>query len=319
MVDLASQESQDLMPIPVQFTELTSEDLKDPTLAALNQQLKIFAQALNGQMGFNGPIQVAAPLDLQGNTIKNAGAAVDGSDVVIKSQADQNYGPAAVAPQLEATGNKILQTTRRLNDTTQREQSTTYLNDLLSAAPKSNTINPIVSGSSVLIPSSFFQFADGSRKAYPARTDVVQPVVNYSISSWSVTSGVATVTLSSTPSPALTVGMVVGISGTAAGGINGSAEITNIVSPTEFQFSTAGTGSGASGTVAVGGTYYYYVERSIPVVQFQSIASGVDTPSERLSISGDKKQLVAVVQVGAGGVSAGGGTPTNVSNAGAMF
>ncbi len=317
MVDLEKQKGGITMPVPIQFTELTSTDMQDPTLSAFNQQLKSMAQSINSLMGFNGPVQIAAPLDLQGNTIKNVGQAQSDNDVVTMVQANRNYGAAAVAPQLESTGNKILQTTRRLNDTTQREQSTTYLNDLLSAAPKSNTINPIINGSLVTIPASIFQFSDGSKKVYPGRSDTLSPPASYGISSWSVTSGVATVYLSSTPSPALVAGNFVYVSGT--GSIDGAAEISNIISPTSFQFNTTGTGSGTAGNVQVGGSYYYYIEKSIPQIKLQIVASGADTPFNRLSVSGDQKQLVAVVQTNSSGISAGGGTPTNTANAGAFF
>ena len=55
---------------------------------------------------------------------------------------------------------------RRVNDTNQREQSSSFLNDLMSGVPSANEIFPIISNVGaqvqVIIPASLFTFADGS-------------------------------------------------------------------------------------------------------------------------------------------------------------
>ncbi len=292
----------------------------DPVFQQHYQQL---IDTVNTLCGHNGTIQLANHLDLDGNKVMNIGAPEGPTDALSSGVAQKSYSAAALKPQLESTGPTPLTTYRQLNSTSQREVASSYLNALLSTAPRSNTINPIFSGSSnvVTIPASIFKFADASSVSYPARTDTLPLPASYSITSWSVTSGVADVVLGSTPSPPLVLGGYVGISGTGA--IDGIAQITNIISPTEFQFNTTGTGSGVSGHVAVGGTYYYYVQLGVPRIQLVAVPTGVDTPFQRLSVSGDNKQLVAVLQTGSGGVvsigTAGGGTPTNTANAGSTF
>lgn len=292
----------------------------DPVFQQHYQQL---IDTVNTLCGHNGTIQLANHLDLDGNKVMNIGAPEGPTDALSSGIAEESYSATALKPQLESTGPTPLTTYRQLNSTSQREVASSYLNALLSTAPRSNTINPIFSGSSnvVTIPASIFRFADGSSVSYPSRTDTLPLPASYSITSWSVTAGVADVVLGSTPSPPLVVGGYVGLSGTGA--IDGIAQITNIISPTEFQFNTTGTGSGVSGNVAVGGTYYYYVQLGVPRIQLVAVPTGVDTPFQRLSVSGDNKQLVAVLQTGSGGVvsigTAGGGTPTNTANAGSTF
>jgi hypothetical protein len=299
--------------------------LQFPTMDPVFQQhYQQMIDTVNYLAGHNGVVTLANHLDLNGNRVMNVGEPVDPTDALPSGVAEESYSAQALRPQLESTGSTPLKTMRQINNNSQREISSSYLNSLMSTAPRSNTINPIFSGSSnvVTIPASKFQFADGSSVSYPSRTDTLPLPASYSITSWSVTSGVATVNLGSTPSPPLVVGGYVGITGTS-GAIDGIQQITNIISPTEFQFNTTGTGSGVTGNVAVGGTYYYYVQLGVPRIQLVAVPTGVDTPFQRLSVSGDNKQLVAVLQTGSGGVvsigTAGGGTPTNTANAGSTF
>lgn len=292
----------------------------DPVFQQHYQQL---IDTVNTLVGYNGTTKLANHLDMGGFKVMNIGTAESESDALSSGQAQKSYSASALKPQLESTGSTPLSTYRQVNSTSQREVASSFLNSLLSTAPRSNTINPIFSGSSnvVTIPASIFKFSDGTTVSYPARTDTLPLPSSYSITSWSVTAGVADVVLGSTPSPPLVVGGYVGINGTGA--IDGIAQITVIVSPTEFQFNTTGTGSGVTGHVASGGTYYYYVQLGVPRVQLVAVPTGVDTPFQRLSVSGDNKQLVAVLQTGSGGVvntgTAGGGTPTNTTNAGSTF
>lgn len=294
--------------------------------AVFSQHYRQLTQMVNYLAGYSGPVSVTNDLDLGGNRIKNVGAAQEDKDAVTKIVADANYSATALKPQLEANGANPFVTYKQLNSGTQREQVSSFLNDLLSTPPNANNIDPIVTGSgssiSVTIPASRFNFSDGTSKLYPSRTDTLTPPATYSISSWSISSGVASVTLSSTPSPPLTASSLVYLSGT--GVIDGSQKITNIVSPTEFQFQTTATGSGSSGTVSVGGVAYYYITKNYPIIMLTQLDSGSDTPYNRLSISNDGKQLVAVVSVNSSGVvqteTAGGGTPSNnTANAGSFF
>ena len=79
-----------------------------------------------------------------------------------------------------------------------------------------------------------------------------------------------------------------------------------------------------AGTVSIGGTYYYYIQKRTKKVFLEALPSDSDTPFNRLSISGDGNQLVAVVRINSDGVvqeeTAGGGTPTfGTANAGSFF
>ncbi len=79
-----------------------------------------------------------------------------------------------------------------------------------------------------------------------------------------------------------------------------------------------------AGTVSLGGTYYYYINKTDGRVYLESLPLQADTPYNRLAISGDQRQLMAVVVVNSdGGVqteTAGGGSPSNgTANAGSFF
>jgi hypothetical protein len=79
-----------------------------------------------------------------------------------------------------------------------------------------------------------------------------------------------------------------------------------------------------AGTVSTGGTYYYYTKKGSNKVYLSVQPTESDTPFNRLSISGDSFQMLAVVRVSSNGVvlaeTAGGGTPTTgTANAGSRF
>lgn len=294
--------------------------------AVFSQHYRQLTQFVNYLAGYSGPVSVSNDLDLGGNRITNVSAAQSATDVVTKAVADANYSATALKPQLEANGTNPMVTYKQLNSGTQREQVSSFLNDLISTPPNANNIDPQVSGSGpfmITIPASKFTFADGSSRSFPSRTDSVLAPATYSISSWAISSGVASVSLSSTPSSPLSASTLVYISGTG-GILDGTQLITNIVSATEFQFNTANSGSGSSGTVSTGGTFYYYITKKYPVILMASLASASDTPFNRLMVSSDGQQLIAVVSINSSGVvqaeTAGGGTPSNnTANAGSFF
>jgi hypothetical protein len=290
-------------------------------------QMSNLQDAVNILGGHSGEVELSDHLNLGGNKITNVAAPAAENDVLTSGAAEAKYSATALKPQLQAGGKVPLDTYRMLNSSTQREKASSWLNDLLSTPPNSNNINPIVSSgggsTTVTIPASIIQMGDGSKRHLSSRTDTLTNPTSYSITSFTIASGVATVVLSSTPSPALTSTTVVYISGT--GQIDGTFPIASIVSPTTFTINVSSGVSGTGGTVATGGTYYYYLNKSFQKVMLSVLPSSSDTPFNRLGISGDGYQLLAVVSINSSGTvqvgTAGGGTPTvtTTANAGSRF
>jgi len=214
---------------------------------------------------------------------------------------------------------------RQLNSSSQRENSSTWLNNLLSTPPNSNNVNPIISSSggvsTVTIPASILQMGDGTKRYLPARTDTLTNPTETGISTFTVSGGVATVVMSSAPTPAFTDTTVVYIAGT--GEIDGTYPIATIINPTTFTIIVTSGVSGSGGTVSSGGTFYYYVNNSFQRVMLSVLPSASDSPFNRLGISGDNFQLIAVIRINSSGNvqdgTAGGGTPTSTANAGSRF
>lgn len=103
--------------------------------------------AVNTHSGYRGPIQLADDLDLSGNQIKNVAAPTEGSDVLTSEAAEASYSAAALKPKLEAGGPNPFVTYRQINNGSQREQVSSYLNDLMSTPPSANAIIPLTTSS----------------------------------------------------------------------------------------------------------------------------------------------------------------------------
>jgi hypothetical protein len=107
------------------------------------------------------------------------------------------------------------------------------------------------------------------------------------------------------------------------GEIDGTYTVASIVNPTTFTVRVSAGVSGSGGTVSSGGSFYYYVQGRSNKVLLATLPNASDTPFNRLGISGDNLQLLAVIRINAsGGVdvgTAGGGTPTSTANAGSRF
>jgi hypothetical protein len=283
--------------------------------------------AVNAHSGYAGPLQLASGLDLQGNKISNVGPAESENDVVTSIVAEKRYSAAALRPQLESSGTHPFVSYRQINNQGQREATSSWLNNLLSTPPNSNNINPIITPGSgtttVTIPASIIQMADGTKRYLPSRTDTLTNPASYSISTFTVASGIATVNLTSTPVPPFTSSTVVFISGT--GQIDGTFPIASILGPMQFTINVTSGVSGSGGSVSTGGSFYYFLNRSFNKVMLATFPSSSDTPFNRLGVSADGFQLLAVVAINSSGYvsvgSAGGGTPTltTTANAGSRF
>src|SRR6266704_792388 len=112
--------------------EITQDDLKDSSLANLNVVIRNMTDEINRLAGNRGPITLNSHIDMAGNRIANIGSPQEAYDAVNQTVGNSNYGPAAVATQLDSLGNNFFNTFRRLNDNNQRENSSTFLNGTMS-------------------------------------------------------------------------------------------------------------------------------------------------------------------------------------------
>lgn len=130
------------MPQPIQFVPLKPTDVdaeKDPTLGNLNQILQQLVNVVNIQMGAHGPVSFLSDLDMGDKRIKNLGEPKNESDALSTATANPMYSSAAQRSAMEAVGNEMLQTTRRLNDATQRHKVSSDLNTQGSIPPSNIT------------------------------------------------------------------------------------------------------------------------------------------------------------------------------------
>jgi hypothetical protein len=309
--------------VPIQAPIFTKADLDDPNLPLLNQYLQEISQRLNYLSGHAGPIKLASSLDMGGNPIQNAGVPSGPNDVVNIEYALQNYGAAAVAPQLEATGKQILQSTRRLNDRNQRETNSSFLNGVLGVAPTSNT-STIVPGSPssgfvpVTVTGGFHQFVDGSQIPYSAYNDSLAIPSNFPISSLSRSGGVVTGTTSGANT--LSAGDTVSIAGAGDPSFDGQFILVAPTSSPTFTYNqpTLGNASTTGGTISIYGVYYYSRKGNSNVL-YRSGPYAVDSWTNRLTFNNgtnpslDGSTLIAVVVVNSSGIdtvnSGGGATP----------
>lgn len=266
---------------------------------------------VNSLAGFNGPIVLNDHVDLKGNRIQNLGTPVDQTDAIAHAFAEENYSAHALRPKFESTGTNPLKSVRRINDQNQREQGSSFLNDLMSTPPSANAIIPLTEvvggGIQVTIPAGLFTFADGSSVYLQSRVDILSLPVSYSISSISCVGNLVTV-VTSTPIP-VAVGGGVTIVGVSPSSFNGSFTVSSVISSTSFTYQEdLGTVSGSGGHVELDNVWYYSVTKRSNVVRLFGPFSG-DTAANRLQVNNDGFQIVAVVVVTNSGskVSASGG------------
>ena len=148
--------------------------------------------------GHSGEIELSNHLNLGGKKISNVAPGEGATDVLTSEVAEAKYSAAALQPQLQAGSKTPLGTYRMLNSGTQREQTSSWLNDLLSTPPNSNTINPIVSSSRRIYIRNHpgKHCADGGwNKTVLAFTNrhVDKPGKLFRITTFTVSAGVATV------------------------------------------------------------------------------------------------------------------------------
>ncbi len=164
--------------MPIAYRELTQDDLKQPSLDGLNALLREVIEELNRRQGIGGPVLFESAADMQGNRVSNLAAPQAAGDAVSKEYAEANFVTLAkLQKTLEATGSNILQTTRRLNDTSQQELYSTFLNQTGDISPNSNnsTATVVANGanSDITITAGTVDYPDGSKISYAQRLDTV--------------------------------------------------------------------------------------------------------------------------------------------------
>ena len=311
------------MPTPGQLGKFNFTSLTDPENLYLSQ----LSDRVNHILGYgNAPFTPAKGIDVQGQPIKNVGSPIGANDAVSLAAAETRYSAPALKPQLDAGGSSTMVGYRQLGSKSQREPVSSWLNDLMSTPPNSNTIFPTITPSGaqyqVSIPASVFVFADGSQLYVQGRTDLLSKPSQYAISSLSVAAGVVTCDVAAT-------GLVAGEVVTCAPGLNysysGTFQLTSSASGgTILQWqSGSAAGTDTSGYIQVQGVYYYYLRKRTRTLLIGGPFSA-DTLTNRLSVSADGNQIVAVVTITNAGAqisqTGGGGTPlTTNPAAGGIF
>lgn len=288
---------------------------EDGVSSALQAFLSQLTDTVNAHSGYNGEIQLANHLNLDGNRVMNVGSPASPADAISSGVAEGKYSVKVLAPQLESNQPNGLKSMRRVNDTNQREQSSSYLNDLMSSVPSANEIFPLITNSGgsvqVVIPASLFTFADGSTLMLISRTDLLSLPAQFAIASISCSGNVVSI-VTVTPS-GLSAGEAMTVAGVTPASFDGTFEITSATPPDDLTYQLSlGTLSGTGGFVQTNGIYYYYVNKRDPTVHMAGPFTS-DTMQNRIQTCFDGAQIVAVVAITNDGgqvqQSGGGGSP----------
>lgn len=306
-----------------QVPKLTGVEGMDPAFALHYSQL---TDTVNSLLGYNGEIPLQNHVNMNGKSVRNIGAPITPLDAISSALADQSYSAPVLKPKLQAGGTAQLSSYRMLNSGTQREQLSSYLNDLMSSVPNANGILPTLHASGgfedVTIPPTIFTFADQSSVQVEGRMDTLSLATTYTITSISAVGGVVTVTVAS--ATGLTAGELMTIADVTPAGFNGAVYITNSSGGgATLQYNAdVGTETGSGGQVQLANVYYYAVQKRSSLLFLFGPYNG-DTAQNRLQVNYDGHQIVAVVVLnGSGGQldqSGGGGSPILGSPAAGSF
>jgi hypothetical protein len=311
------------VPPPNELPKLNFEGVDATFQTWLNQ----LTDTVNAHSGYKGPVSLANHLDLNGNRIANVGPPVAATDALPSGVAEGKYSAAALKPQLAPGGSQSMVGYRQLNSGSQREQQSSWLNDLPSTVPNASQVFPTITSSGggvmVSIPSSLFQYADGSTTMLNSYTDLLSLPSQVAISA--ITLSGSTVTITTATASGLVAGNIATITGVNPAAYNGVFQLTGATAPYTLvlQNPNASGSYVSGGYVQIGRVYYYAVKkRSQNIIRLGYYQE--DTAYNRLQASYDGLQIVAVVTLTASGgqvsSSGGGGTPIVGSpTAGTMF
>lgn len=96
------------LPLPLQYTQLTENDIKDPALATLNT---LFAQLFthtNSLLGAGGPTPLPAGINMHGARVSNLGDPATDTDAVSQGHVQANYGGQTLSSELDIGGKYAL-------------------------------------------------------------------------------------------------------------------------------------------------------------------------------------------------------------------
>jgi hypothetical protein len=126
---------------PINFRPLQKKHLTPEGYAEFADMWREAIQAINSQMGANGPAAMYNDLNMNGHNVIGLGTPAAGVTNAALSQAvaDPKYSTSVQQTAMEAVGTKMLQTTRRLNDGTQQHTVSTDLNTQGSVPPSNIT------------------------------------------------------------------------------------------------------------------------------------------------------------------------------------
>jgi hypothetical protein len=307
------------MPLPNKLPKAQSTAFDDDFQKWLSQ----LTDTVNTLAGYNGVIQLSDHIDMRGKNIKNVATPVDPTDAISSVHAESKYSPVVMRDALESQRDTQLRTYRQLNNPSQREQDSGFLNDLMSAPATSSTVIPLQTtapGVTIQIPASSFTWANGDSLNTIPRADALTAPGVYSISSIVVSGMIGTVN-STAP---VAAGGQVAISGYSDTRFNNVFQVFQIISSSQFtiQIGTENLTVG-SGSLQIGGIYYYSIKKRFGALNLSPSYSG-DTLQNRLQVCSDGSQIVAVVSVSSSGTvrlssTGGGGTPLIESPAAGGF
>lgn len=304
---------------PIQFTQFTKSDFEEPSY--FNNVMQEMANAINAANGATGRTVLPQGVDVAGSTVSGVGEPQSPTDAVSKQHAQDNYSAAALRPQFESGGAHSLRTVRRLNDTNQSEQNSTFLKQLSNTAPTANST--IVTGSTgggsttITIPAGFHQYPDGTVRPFATATLTVPNPVVQSITSLSRVSGVVTANGTFT---GLTSGEAIFIAGVSDPSFDGTFSLVT-ASGSVLTWDQPGSpdATATGGVLSTSGVYFFYLQYPSQTLAVDAGPSGLgyasDTQQNRLNSNRDGRILIAVAVVSGGGLvneqSAGGATQPN--------
>lgn len=310
------------MPKPNQLGKPSFEGL-DPIFAQHYSQM---IDTVNTLAGYNGEVELSNHLNMGGNNVKGLGAPTSPTDALASGVAARAYSPSVIAQALKPGMPNSIVGYRQINSKTQREQQSSWLNDLMSTPPSANNIFPIIGpsmgGVLVGIPASPFTFSDGTTVNLLAYTHLLSLPTSFTIVSISSSGTTVTAVLSSAPPYA--AGSVINVDGVTPSSFDGTnIVLTSVAGATITWTASLGTLTGSGGTVSAAGVYYFLASKRSNVITLLG-PFGADTAHNRLQANFDGFQIIAVVVVTASGgqveLSGGGGSPISGSpTAGTFF
>lgn len=94
--------------LPIQFTQLSKQDLETEGLPTLNNQLAQLFTRFNQSIGAQGPSPLHAGVDLRGARVQNLGQPVDETDAISQGQANQQFSSPVQRSNLDIGGKYAL-------------------------------------------------------------------------------------------------------------------------------------------------------------------------------------------------------------------